>query len=186
MNDLINNAFKGNNEPKLISDFGTPIEFPIIFNSGVYDVLPILEDSVNSNKTGLFTYTKKAFDEFYLPATSLIRYSRAKLITRTQNLVTGITVKEIYGHDDWSIEIKGVCLNERNRTAREQIQTLLDFEKILSPIRVTSEWLSHIKVNFININEIIIPQLQGKPNSIPFEIRAESCLELPEFVSTIG
>jgi len=184
MNDLLNSAFKDNNEPKLISDFGTPIEFPIIFNSGIYDVLPIIEKQTESNK--VIEYTKRAFDEFCLPLTSLIRYSRVKQITRTQNLYTGISTKEIYGFEDWSVEIKGVCLNEKNRTAREQIKTLLAFEKILSPIRVTSEWLSHIKVNFININEIIIPQLQGKPNVIPFEIRAESVLELPEFIETIG
>lgn len=151
-------------EAEKLSWMGTPIMFPIIFKGGTYK---------KYNPKG--ELVGKDFQDFDMPATCLVDFSRAKNITRTDVLGSNGTVKEIYGFDDWSIRIRGLCLNEpRFRTATEQKERLLEFENIAGSIDVLGYLFIEKGIHAITIESIDFQQVQGKPDVIPFEIRAIS------------
>ena len=149
---------------KKLSWMGTPIIFPIVIPEDTFKVYAPngeIEDRVIP-----------AFD---MPATSLVDFSRAKNITRTPVMGNNGTVKEIYGFDDWSIRIRGICLNEpKIRTAKDQVKHLLKYEKVAGSIMIIGEQFQEKEILAITIKSIDFQQVQGKPDVIPFEIRAVS------------
>ena len=80
----------------------------------------------------------------------------------------------MYGFDDWVIRLRGLCLNEPDRSAYDQITELLQWEKIADSIPVLGDLFRDKDIYNIAIQNIDIKQIQGKPNIIPFEISALS------------
>lgn len=154
---------KDDEESERMSWLGTPILFPVKFKKGTYSLY---------KSNGELEDVRKS--DFYLPPATLIDFRRAKNITKTNVLGDTGTVKEIFGFDDWNIRIKGLCLNEPNSSAYEQLEQILAWEKIVDSVNVGGKLFIDKDIHSITIESINIPQVQGKPNVIPFTINATS------------
>lgn len=150
-------------EAEKMSWLNTPIIFPVKFEAEVYKVYDL--------KGKL---TEKEYADFWLPAATLIEFSRAKNITRTAVLGSNGTVKEIYGFDDWQIRMRGVCLPEPDRTEKDQKEALLAWAEIAASIKVDGDLFFEKGIDRIAISDVQFSQVQAKPEVIPFEITAIS------------
>src|SRR5690606_6995127 len=93
-------------EERSTSWMGTPIIFPSIFLGDSY---------MRYKPTGEIEKVQRA--DFELPATTMFSFRRAKNITRTELPGASGTVKEVYGFDDWIIDVRGIALDEPTRSA---------------------------------------------------------------------
>lgn len=154
---------KPDEEAQRMSWLGTPILFPIKFKKGNYS---------GYKPNGEIEDVEK--QDFYLPSATLVDFRRTKNITKTNVLGDSGTVKEIFSYDDWKIRIKGLCLNEPNNPAYNQISEILSWESIASSIEVSGKLFTDKEINSIAIESIEVVQVQGKPSVIPFTINAVS------------
>lgn len=148
---------------------GTPIIFPFTIGGEklkVFDVDGSLRE--------------KEFAAFEMPAATLIDASREKEIVRTKVASGYGTVKELFSVGDWSIKIRGLCLNEPDksggyiRTSLEQKEALMQYEAVVGSIAVTSWLFQDMGISRIIISDMTFRQVEGKPWVIPFEMTAES------------
>jgi len=150
-----------------MSHLGTPIILPLYLAGGKYQVF---------NELGEVILQK--FENFEMPSATLVSMRRAKIITKTKALAAKGTVKEMYGFDDWRIDIRGFCLTDPShptaKTAYKQKKTLATFENIVDSIPIYSELFDDVGINAITIDEINFNQLKGKPGVIPFYMRCSS------------
>lgn len=142
---------------------GTPILFQAAFNGGSYNRYK-LNGELERVRLGAFL----------LPAATMFQFRRAKNIVRTNLLGAQGTVKEIYGFDDWIVDVKGICLDEPNRSAREQYQELLEWERIADAIGVSGELFTQKDIHSVALNEWQDNITQGKPGTIPFAFQLYS------------
>lgn len=154
---------KDDEQAQRMSWMGTPILFPVKFKKGSYLRYKPNNDVEEIEK-----------QDFYLPPATLVDFRRAKNIVKTNTRGGFGSVKEIFSYNDWSIRIKGLCLNEPGRTAYDQIEELLSWEAIADSIGVSGKLFIDKGINAIVIESIEVPQVQGKPNVIPFTITAIS------------
>lgn len=145
------------------SVLGTPIIFPISLKGGTYQVYD-----------GKGKLREKTYKDYTMPGTTLVDFSRAKNITRTNVLGSNGTVKEIFGFDDWKIRMRGVCLPDKDLTVKEQKEHLLAWEEVAGSIEVSGALFTEKNISALVIESIDLKQLQGKPMVIPFEISASS------------
>lgn len=154
---------------------GTPIVYPMTFSGGTYGRY--------NPKGELETIT---LPDFEMPAVTLCDVRRAKNLSVTRRLAGYGTVKEMYGFDDWRIDIRGLCLPDPAhpiaKTAFAQHLQMQRFEEVAGNIEVYSKILNDKGIDAIVIEEIVFGQLPGKPKVIPFQIRAFSdpCDELED------
>jgi len=146
------------------SPLGTNTFKPIKFKGGNYKKLSLSNELPD-------TY---GFTAFELPVTTLIDFTRAKNIIRTPILGGTGSVKELYGFDDWQINIRTVCLNTKGRTATNWKHNLLTWEMVVEGIEVEGDVFAEKDISHIVINQMNIKQIEGKPWMIPIEIQAES------------
>ncbi|MEH0008010.1 MAG: DUF6046 domain-containing protein [Flavobacteriales bacterium] len=147
---------------KKTSWLGTPVMFPIKFKRGAYQIY---------KPNGEVEKVERS--DFYLPP-CLVQFSRAKNLTQTHVLGDTGSVKEMFGFDDWNIKIKGLCLDEPDRKAYDQLEALLDWEEIAAGIDVSGSLFADKQIYNIVIKSIDVKQIQGKPGVIPFTIDAVS------------
>lgn len=150
-----------------LSSVGTNMIVPVIFKGKRYQVY---------NESGLIV--KQAFEDFELPATTLVNFRRAKNITKTKASGSTGTVKELFGFDDWQINIRGFCLadlsHQTAKTAQEQKIRLNEFDAIIDSIQVVSELFDDLNVSHLVIEEVKFNQLKGKPGIVPFHLKCIS------------
>lgn len=149
-------------DPKLESIYGTPIVFPVLFKGGIYRVY--------NDKGQIVT---KDFEDLWLPATTMVDFSRPKNIVKTNMLGANGTVKEIYGFDDWQIRIRTLCILGK-LYAREYAEKLNEFNEIIEPIEVEGSIFSKKKIWRIVIEDFEEKSLEGRPNVIPIEMQCVS------------
>lgn len=161
------NIVENDIEADRISYLGTPIIHTITLKGKTYKVF---DDS------GLLV--DKKLEDFEMPVVTFSTFRRASVIARTRRPGGQGTVKELYGKDDWSIDIRGLCLRDPAHktatSASEQERRLLEFEKVAGSIEVVSDLYNNKGVYNIVILDISIGQLPGKPGTIPFTIRTLS------------
>lgn len=154
-------------EASRMSHLGTPILGSMLFKGKDYQIFNELGDVV-----------LKSFADFELPSATLVNFRRGKIITKTKALAANGTVKEMFGFDDWSIDIRGLCLPDPShptaKTAEEQKLQLLSYEGIADAIQVIGQLFDNHKIYNITIDEIDINQLKGKPDVIPFYLKCSS------------
>lgn len=155
-------------QAKEMSVLGTPILFPITFKEGSYMEYD-LEGKI----------TQKQMGNFRLPATAIADFRRAKIIGKTRGVGGGGSVKEIYDFDDWKITIRGFCVAEPRHpqgkeTVQEQEQELLEWENLVESIKVEGVFFDMRNIHRINILEMPITTVRGKPSIRPFVIKCES------------
>lgn len=148
---------------------GTPIMFPVTFQGGLYKAYDATGD-----------LTDFQIEDFELPAASLIDFTRAKNIIRTEVLGNEGTVKELYSFGDWAIHVRGLCLADdarrQDRTAAQQKQRLLELERVAGSIRVVGELFGEKAIDDIVIESVNIQQIEGKPHVYKFEMTCISDL----------
>lgn len=148
-----------------LSYLGTPVMFPIQFigegeRYQVYDTNGKLRN--------------RTFKNFPIPVATLVDFSRAKIISRTNVVGGNGTVKEIYGFDDWQIRMRGVCLADKNSSPSFQKEQLLRWQEIAGSVKVDGVLFSEKSIYRVAITDINFTQIQAKPEVIPFEITAIS------------
>ncbi|PCI11866.1 MAG: hypothetical protein COB73_00745 [Flavobacteriaceae bacterium] len=162
-------------EANRMSYLGTPIVFPMSFKGKSYQVY---------SKIGEIELRKLA--DFELPAATLVNFSRAKLISKTKALASNGTVKELYGFDDWRIDIRGLCLIDPShataKTALEMEAKLREFEAVVDNISVTGALFAAKGIDSIVIEKLSITQLKGKPGVIPFYMQCTSDQPIELFI----
>lgn len=150
-----------------LSHLGTPMIVPIKFKGKGYNVFNDFGEVVSDR-----------FNDFYLPAATLVNFRRSKTIVKTKASAAKASVKEIYGFNDWQIDIRGFCLADAShanaKTAREQKIKLKEFDEIIDSIQVISEIFDDFDISHLVIEELQFNQLRGKPGVIPFSLRSVS------------
>lgn len=155
-------------EDKKVRDsyLGTPVLTHIVFAGQEYQLF---------DKDGKLT--KKRYDDFELPVATLVSIARRKKIIETP-VSTG-TVKELFGFNEWDININGFCLPDPNQpqkltTPQQQIDMLRKWEQIADSIRLKGSLAIHPDIHNIVIKDFNTWELKGMPDMIPFSIKAIS------------
>lgn len=157
------------NRAKEMSFLGTPILFPIT----------LMEGSYKKYRQDGSLDTAHQMREFRLPITSVVDFDRAKNMSVTNINGGRSTVKEIYGFEDWNIQINGFLLPDPMQpqgftTPLAQEEELYRWDELACSVDVLSELFSMRDIASITIKNISIRALRGKPNIRPFSIQALS------------
>lgn len=139
------------------SSLGTPILGLLKFKAGEY------QSYYSDGTLGLAKY-----QDFYLPASTLFFFRRSKNITKTNLLGSNGTIKEIFGFDDWIIDVKGLALDDEASSAREKIMALEEWVDIAGAISIESKLFSTKKITNVVIDDYKQEAVQGSPGIIPF------------------
>ena len=148
-------------KPEGTSWMGTPIIFPAKLLGGSY---------MRYTATG--EIERVQMQDTPCPPATMFAFRRAKNITRTQLLGNNGTVKEIYGFDDWVIDVRGLCIDEPNRSAEEQLRQLLEWENIADSLKVSGRLFSQMPgtgITAVSIADWSHNVQQGSPGVIAFQ-----------------
>lgn len=145
---------------------GTPLIFPILFEGGNFKVYK--EDG---------TLGEQSFADFTMPGATITDVSRAKNMVTKRVSGAKSTVKQIMGFDDWRIRMRGVMFPELGHqfpNPHDQKKQLHAWDNVVGKVRVVSQVLNDIGINYMTITFIRFRQIAGRPDMIPFEISALS------------
>lgn len=138
---------------------GTPIIGLLTFNGGIYNKYNIRAEIV-----------QKELPEFILPPATLFSFRRSKNITKTNLLGSNGTVKEVFGFDDWVIDVKGLAVDTPTSSARQQIEELLNWEDLADQIRISGDLFTKKDITAVVIEDFKQEAIQGNPTVIPFSM----------------
>jgi hypothetical protein len=143
------------------SRYGRPVQFAITFEAGNY----LVYDDQG-------TLSRKRYNSFLLPLTAILSVRKPKRRTRV------LEITEQYLPTSFIIDITGECYNDPDRTedpsAHEQKRRLMLWDRIADTILVSGKGFEDLDITELEITDIAFTQLPGKPDRIPFAIRAES------------
>ena len=142
---------------------GTPIIGLPKFKAGTYKIYTsagILEDI--------------QYNDFVLPPATLFSFRRAKNITKTNLLGSNGTVKEIFGFDDWIIDVKGLAIDTPESSARDQIIAIKEWEELASAINVSGKLFTTKNIHAVVMDDYKEESIQGSPGIIPFSMTLTS------------
>ncbi len=148
-------------ESDRLSMFGTPILGSFTIDGGTYKVY--------DKRSGRLV--DKEFADFEFPVATIVDFSRPKNITKTPIVGSSGTVKEIFGFDDWQINIRGICLNDTSRqaqkTAEEQQAALIQLNEIAGSLGILKGKIFFEKyISRIVFEDLQISAVQGKSGVI--------------------
>jgi hypothetical protein len=149
-------------EAKRLSKLGTPIVFPVKFVGGNYKFY--------DSKAKIIT---KSLNDFWLPPATMVDFSQAKVITKTDVYGPHGSVKEIYSFDDWIIRIRTLCISDE-MSAREYEKAIIEWSRAVQSISIEGDLFGWKDIHNITIEEIDIKSLEGSPNVIPIELSCTS------------
>lgn len=112
--------------------------------------------------------SNKRLGDFEIPPATLFSFRRAKNIIRTQLNGGSGSVKEIFGFDDWIIDVKGFCLDEPNSKATDQLEQLLQWESLADVIEVSGQQFAFRDITRVTINDWKDEIPQGKAGMFAF------------------
>ncbi len=152
-----------------LSQFGTPIIGSFTVKGDTYKVY--------DKHTGMLE--DKEYSSFEFPVASIVDFSRDKNVITTPVIGGTGSVKEIFGLQDWRINIRGICMNDTSRkenvTAKEQQLALIALNEIADALIIEkgSIFLDKQITKFV-IESLSFTAIQGKPGLIQYEIQAIS------------
>lgn len=146
-----------------VSWMGTPIMFSAKFLGRSYK---------RYNANGIIETI--SMNDFQLPPATMFSFRRAHNITRTNLLGNNGTVKEIYGFDDWVIDVRGLCLDEPNLSAHEQLENMLRWEELADGIDISGTLFEQRKISRVCIADWSDNLQQGSCGVIPFQFQLYS------------
>jgi hypothetical protein len=139
---------------------GTPVIGLLKFKAGSY---PIYDSKGEINLV--------RYEDYLLPPSTLFSFRRAKNITKTNLLGNNGTVKEIFGFDDWIIDVKGLCLDDNNGiSARDKITLLEEWVALAGAINISSKLFVNKNIHAVVIDDYKQESVQGSPGIIPFSM----------------
>jgi Domain of unknown function (DUF6046) len=147
-------------KPDAVSWMGTPIMFSAKFLGRSYKIY-----NPDGSKGDV------QMPEFQLPAATMFSFRRAHNITRTNVLGNSGTVKEIYGFDDWVIDVRGLCLDEPTQSAHQQLEQLLQWEKIADGIGISGKLFIDRQITQVCIADWSDNLQQGSSGVIAFQFQ---------------
>ncbi|QAA81414.1 hypothetical protein EI546_06575 [Aequorivita sp. H23M31] len=174
---------------------------PPYFDWSDVDVLPTLEEQINETETlpqswmGTPIVFEARFDgddgkywryklngeleevemkTMVLPAATMFSFRRSKNITRTNVLGSNGTVKEIYGFDDWHIDVRGLCLPIPGKTSLQQLEELLQWEKLADAIKIEGPLFRKLEIYRVAMADFAYNIPQGKPDVVAFTMQLYS------------
>jgi len=152
-----------------LSHLGTPILFPITFLSGSYRCF----DRDNGQ------VFQKTMPEFQLPATCVASFRRPKIVTKTKMNGGYSTVKEIFGFTDYEITINGFFIPEPGQpqgfvSPKSQEDEMVKWDDLADAVQVSSQIFLSREIHSILIEDFQPVPQRGRPNLVPFTIRAVS------------
>lgn len=150
-------------EANSTSWMGTPIMFQAKFEGGSY---------WRYKQNGQLERVQLA--EFTLPPATMFQFRRAKNMNKTTVLGSNGTVKEIFGFDDWIIDVRGLALDEPNRSAAEQITELLKWEELADGINVSGEQFNIRNIFRVAMEDWSDNVIQGKQGVRAFTFQLTS------------
>lgn len=146
---------------------GTPVLDSFVLDGGDY---------MRYGENGKLVYY--SMSDFIMPAATIVEFSRDMNMSKTKLLGAGATVKEIYGLNDWNINIRGFCLNDKsretNKTSAEQVQALVLWRELADSINVTGDLFKDKGIFAMVIENFQISPVQGYENMYSFSIQAVS------------
>ena len=142
---------------------GTPIIGALTFKGGPYLYY-----------TGTGKLETVQMDDFTLPPATLFSFRRAKNITKTNLLGSNGTVKELFGFDDWIIDVKGLAVDTPDMSASTQIHNLLKWERLAASIQISGNLFTSKDIHAVAILDYQQEAVQGKPGIIPFSMTLNS------------
>ena len=142
---------------------GTPIIGLLKFKSGTYKIY---------NSTGILEDIE--YNDFVLPPATLFSFRRSKNITKTNLLGNNGTVKEIFGFDDWVIDVKGLAVDTPQSSARDQIIAIKEWEELASAISVSGKLFTIKNIHAVVMDDYKEESIQGSPGIIPFSMTLTS------------
>ena len=148
---------------------GTPILFSATFKGDSYKKFAPSGEIVRTS-----------LEDFTLPAATLFSFRRAKNITRTNVNGDDGSVKEIFGFDDWIIDVRGLALDEPTISAHEQITQLLLWEELADAIKVTGKLFNQRRIDRVVMSDWSDNVTQGKSGviSFQFQLMGDKAIEL--------
>lgn len=161
-----------NPDELLLSNYGTPVIFPVKFIGGEYPIYDWYGKP-----------SKREYADLWLPATTMCDFSRAKNIIKTNVLGANGTVKEVFGFDDWQIRIRTLCIADRNFTAMQYADRLQDWFEVTGGIKVQGSIFGMKEIYNIVLEDIDIKSVSGNPGVIPIELSACSNEPVEIFLS---
>lgn len=154
-------------EAEIKSWMGTPVLDSFAFASGTYRRFDV-KGNLSDIEMG----------DFIMPYATIVEFSRQMNVTKTK--VTGSfgTVKEIYGLDDWNINIRGFCLTDKSRTdqktAEEQAHALVMWNQLVDSIEVSGDLFVNKAIYALVMENFQLAPVQGKPDVYSYTISAVS------------
>ena len=150
-----------------ISWMGTPVLDSFVLDGGTYNTY--------DDNGELVTTT---MDDFVFPYATIVEFERNMNVSKTRVLGNSGTVKEIYGLDDWNVNIRGFCLDDPSRqdqkSAYEQMNELVRWRNIADSIDVTGYLFKDKGIYSLTLENFTIAPVQGKENVYSFSISATS------------
>jgi hypothetical protein len=142
---------------------GTPIIGLLKFKAGTYKIY---------GSTGILEDIE--YNDFVLPPATLFSFRRSKNITKTNLLGNNGTVKEIFGFDDWIIDVKGLAVDTPQSSARDQLIAIKEWEELASAISVSGKLFTIKNIHAVVMDDYKEESIQGSPGIIPFSMTLTS------------
>lgn len=154
-------------EVSIKSWMGTPVLDSFAFSSGTYRRFDVKGNLADMEMA-----------DFVLPYATIVEFNRQMNMTKTKVMGSFGTVKEIYGLDDWNINIRGFCLSDKSRTAQqtaeEQAHALVMWSQLVDSIEVSGDLFVQKAIYALVIENFQLSPVQGKPDVYSFTISAVS------------
>ena len=165
--DYKNVPLQAKEEAERVSWMGTPVLDSFIIDGGTYN---IYDDNGQLIRTNM--------DDFVFPYATIVEFERNMNVSKTKVLGNAGTVKEIYGLDDWNVNIRGFCLDDPSRqkqkTAYEQLNELVRWRNLADSVDVTGYLFKDKGIYSLVLESMTLAPVQGKDNIYSFSIRATS------------
>lgn len=146
---------------------GTPVLDSFAFASGTYRRF-----DVKGNLSDI------EMRDFVLPYATIVEFSRQINMTKTKVMGSFGTVKEIYGLDDWNVNIRGFCLTDNSRadqkTTEEQAHALVLWSQLVDSIQVSGDLFVQKAIYTLVLEDFQLTPVQGKPDVYSYTISAVS------------
>ncbi|SHG33095.1 DUF6046 domain-containing protein [Flavobacterium johnsoniae] len=135
---------------------GTPIIFPTTFMNN--------QKMLKYNSRG--ELVRVQLNDIQLPPATMFSFRRAKNIIKTNVLGSNGTVKEIYGFDDWLIDVRGLCLDEPNRSAKSQLDEMIQYYELASGVGVSGALFSACGISAVCMTDFNFEVVQGSNGGV--------------------
>lgn len=140
---------------------------------GHYIYQPLQFDAFNYKNTDSKGTTRIYLNKLFMPIV-MMRISRDKNMERTKVEGRDGTVKEMAGHDDYVIDVKGLFVTANGTYPKKERDGLLEFETANVAIPVSNPMLNDLLVFDVVIGPITWVPLEGVENAQAFEFTAYS------------